>query len=412
MLLAYLHIMSTEPALPRPLTPADGTQAGRDPVHLAIRLHYRARTAAYLNMAALPLLVIVEQAYRPELAAVALWCLLFPHLARFLAPRLGNDRATEHRIMQLDSAHAALVSGLCGFALFPTAVMTLAMLMNALINGGARFGIAQLPYIAVGGLLGAVLGDFSFQWQATLAASIVSVIGLCCYVALVGLNAHAVQLRLRRTRSQLVEKSRQLEEASLTDPLTRARNRRYIASKLAMTERALREPLAFALIDIDHFKRINDQHGHAAGDAVLRELAERLAVLSPAPADVVRWGGEEFLVVAHGVDPARLDALGEAIRQGVIARPFALPDGGSLAVTVSIGLAPYPFGPRLDRLDWTRVIDLADRALYEAKRGGRNTWVLVLPAAREAEPREADVEGLPLQEAERLGRIQLRRAHD
>lgn len=373
-------------------------------------MHYRARTAAYLNMAALPLLVIVEQGYRLELAAVAIWCLLFPHLARFLAPRLGNNRATEHRVMQLDSAHAALVSGLCGFALFPTAVMTLAMVMNALINGGARFGVAQLPFIAIGGLLGAALGDFTFQWQASLAASIVSVIGLCCYVALVGLNAHAVQLRLRRTRSQLVEKSRELEEASLTDPLTRARNRRYIASKLAMTERALREPLAFALIDIDHFKRINDRHGHAAGDAVLRELAERLASVWPAPADVVRWGGEEFLIVAHSVEAARLDALGEAIRRCVTLHPFTLPDGTKLTVTVSTGLAPYPFGPRLDTLDWTRVIDLADRALYEAKRGGRDTWVLVLPALHEDDPGEGPLESLALGDAERQGKIRLLRA--
>lgn len=371
-------------------------------VHPAIRMHYRARTAAYLNMAALPLWWIVEDGFRTPLLLVALWCLTFPHLARLLAPRLGNDRATEHRVMQLDSANAALVSGACGFALFPTAVMVLAMMMNALINGGARFGLAQLPFLAGGALAGAAIGGFAFGWQASLGASVISAIGLVSYVVLVGLNAHAMQLRLRRTRSELVDKSRQLEEASLTDPLTRVRNRRYIAARLAETERALREPLAFALIDVDHFKRINDRHGHAAGDAVLKELALRLARGWPAPHDVVRWGGEEFLVVAHGVDAARLPRLAEEIRALVAVQRFEIPAGDPIKVSVSIGLAPYPFGPRLDHVDWTRVIDLADRGLYEAKRSGRNTWVAIVPGP------SGDAAGLadqPLAEAERLGLV-------
>lgn len=374
----------------------------RPAVHPAIRLHYRARIAAYVNMAALPLWWMVEGGFRAELLLVALWCLTFPHLARGLAPRLGNDRATEHRVMQLDSANAALVSGACGFALFPTAVMVLAMLMNALINGGARFGLAQLPFLAVGALAGAAVGGFAFAWQASLGASVISAIGLVSYVLLVGLNAHAMQVRLRRTKSELVDKSRQLEEASLTDPLTRVRNRRWIAARLAETERTLREPLAFALIDVDHFKRINDRHGHAAGDAVLRELALRLARAWPAPHDVVRWGGEEFLVVAHGIDAARLPRLAEEIRALVAVQPFPIPGGESLRASVSIGLAPYPFGPRLDRADWTRVIDLADRGLYEAKRGGRNTWVAITPGPGADEAALAD---RPLAEAESLGLV-------
>lgn len=391
------------PTVANALAPSalDGTGA-RPRVHPAIRMHYRARTAAYLNMAALPLMRIVEEGFRVEWLLVALWCLAFPHLARVLAPRLGNDRATEHRVMRLDSANAALVAGACGFALFPSAVMVLAMMMNALINGGARFGLSQLPFLAAGALAGAVLGEFAFDWRSSFGASVIATIGLVSYVVLVGLNAHAMQVRLKRTKSELVDKSRQLEEASLTDPLTRVRNRRYIAARLAETERALREPLAFALIDVDHFKRINDQHGHAAGDAVLRELALRLSQAWPAPHDVVRWGGEEFLVVAHGVDADRLPRLAEEIRALVAAKRFQVAGGEPLGVSVSIGLAPYPFGPRLDQLDWTRVIDLADRGLYEAKRGGRDTWVAIAPGPAAEASALAD---RSLAEAERLGLI-------
>lgn len=371
-------------------------------------MHYPARTAAYLNMAALPILLLVEQGWRPVWALVAAWCLLFPHLARWLSPRWGNDRATEHRVMQLDSAQAALVAGLCGFMVFPSAVMLAAMLMNALMNGGLRFGLAQLPAMLLGGAVGLALTGFEFQWQSTPGATVIAVIGLASYVLLVGLNTHVTAMRLKRTRRELLEKSRALEEASLTDPLTRARNRRYISAKLGEAERAVREPLAFVLIDIDHFKRINDQHGHAAGDAVLRELAARLTLHWPAPHDLVRWGGEEFLLVVHGTEAEQLPDLGEAVREQVAARAFRLPGGDALPLTVSIGLAPYPFGPRLDQLDWSRVIDLADRALYAAKHDGRNTWVTVLPSTR-VESAPMSLEGLGLAEAKQAGHLRVRR---
>lgn len=393
--------MSAEPVLPSVDAPLAGASAST-PVHPAIRMHYGARNAAYLNMAGLLVAFMVEHGVRVEHVAVAIWCIAFPHLARWLAPRLGNDRATEHRVMQVDSVNAALVSAVCGFALFPTAVMSLAMLMNALINGGARFGLAQVPFLGVGALLGAALGGFFFDWQASLAVSVISTIGFVTYAVLVGLNAHKMHLRLRRTRSELVDKSRQLEEASLTDPLTRVRNRRYIASRLAETERVLREPLAFALIDVDHFKRINDQFGHAGGDAVLRELALRLAKAWPVPHDVVRWGGEEFLVVAHGIDAAGLPRMAEEIRTLVATQCFEIPGGEALQVSVSIGLAPYPFGGQLGRLDWTRVIDLADRGLYEAKRNGRNTWVAITPGPG-LDGR--DLAGCSLAEAEQQGLV-------
>jgi diguanylate cyclase (GGDEF)-like protein len=393
--------MSTPPVRPVEAAPVVAG-AGAPAVHPAIRMHYGARNVAYLNMAALILADMLQRGPSAVATGAAVWCLCFPHLARFLAPRFGNNRETEHRVMQLDSANAALVAGVCGFALFPTAVMVLAMLMNALINGGARFGLGQLPFFAAGAMVGATLGGFVFDWQAGLAVSVISTVGFVCYAVLVGLNAHAMHVRLRQTRSELVDKSRQLEEASLTDPLTRVRNRRYITARLGETERALRAPLAFALIDVDHFKRINDQHGHAAGDAVLRELAGRLATAWPAPHDVVRWGGEEFLIVAHGVDPSRLPQLAEQIRHQVVARPFALPGGPSIAASVSIGLAPYPFGPRLDQLDWNRVVDLADRALYEAKRDGRDTWVALAPGPALQGDR---IGVLPLAEAEQAGLV-------
>jgi diguanylate cyclase (GGDEF)-like protein len=120
------------------------------------------------------------------------------------------------------------------------------------------------------------------------------------------------------------------------------------------------------------------------------------------PHDVVRWGGEEFLIVAHGIDAAGLPRMAEEIRTLVAAQCFEIPGGEVLPVSVSIGLAPYPFGGHLGRLDWTRVIDLADRGLYEAKRNGRNTWVAISPGPGLD---DRDLAGCSLAEAEQQGLV-------
>jgi len=192
------------------------------------------------------------------------------------------------------------------------------------------------------------------------------------------------QLVARRT-SELAEKNRQLEaayatieEASLTDPLTGLRNRRFLEQTIdADLELAARGhgDLIVLMIDLDHFKSVNDTHGHAAGDAVLIQLAQLLMRTFRSSDHVVRWGGEEFLVVIRFVDRAHAAELAEKIRHAVASHPFTLPDGTILPRTCSIGVAvwPPPAGEP-HALTWERVIDRADDALYAAKRGGRNAW--------------------------------------
>jgi diguanylate cyclase (GGDEF)-like protein len=138
---------------------------------------------------------------------------------------------------------------------------------------------------------------------------------------------------------------------------------------------------AFLLVDIDHFKQVNDQYGHSAGDAVLVQMAERLRQVCRDGDHVVRWGGEEFLIVAR--DGACQHAVGQAerVRQAVAGRPFVLPDGQLLARTCSIGFACFPLASaHPEAVEWSTVVDIADGALYEAKRTGRNAWVGVLSA--------------------------------
>ena len=158
----------------------------------------------------------------------------------------------------------------------------------------------------------------------------------------------------------------QLETSSVRDHLTGVFNRRYATMRLdeeiSRTQRT-NEPLSFAFIDVDHFKRINDTHGHPAGDAVLRSVAQLLLNQSRAYTVVARYGGDEFAIVLPST--AKAGAVGYAERMMRIVRSYPFPTG---PVTLSIGAATLP-GDADNRDD---LIAAADRALYRAKQEGRN----------------------------------------
>jgi two-component system, cell cycle response regulator len=184
-----------------------------------------------------------------------------------------------------------------------------------------------------------------------------------------------VHLRLRQLRSELREKNQQLERLSVTDALTGLRNRRFAEWFLGgELERSRRHgnPLSVLLVDLDHFKRVNDTHGHAAGDEALRHVAGLLAQQVRKTDVCARWGGEEFLM---GLAQVPLDgalALAERQRVAVEASPLVLASGVRVAITVSIGVA----GVAATERSHHDLVAAADRALYEAKGGGRNRVVL------------------------------------
>lgn len=203
----------------------------------------------------------------------------------------------------------------------------------------------------------------------------------------------AIALDNTRAYDELQRARTRLEEASLTDPLTGLRNRRHlqqhIDADVALALRAHQQghtdhaDLIFLLVDIDHFKQVNDRHGHAAGDAVLIEMRERLVPLFRTTDHLVRWGGEEFLIVARATHRSRMPELAERICAAVRGKPFLLPDGTALPRTCSIGAACLPFDPQWPRTQrWQDVLELADTALYAVKNAGRDGWAaLVAPEA-------------------------------
>ncbi|MCU1245450.1 MAG: two-component system sensor histidine kinase/response regulator, hybrid (one-component system), partial [Acidobacteria bacterium] len=174
---------------------------------------------------------------------------------------------------------------------------------------------------------------------------------------------------------------------------TGLRNRRFLEQTIgADLELAARGhgDLIVLMIDLDHFKSVNDTYGHAAGDAVLAELARLLPSIFRSSDAIIRWGGEEFLVVGRFVDRTRAGELAEKLRHAVASHRFQLPDGTVLHKTCSIGFAAWPFSPAHPHaLDWERVVDLADGALYAAKHNGRNGWAGVVLAPGQPDPLRA-----------------------
>ncbi len=190
-----------------------------------------------------------------------------------------------------------------------------------------------------------------------------------------------LKVRLRAGR-RIVELHESLRIQATCDALTGIWNRRMILESLARdSARAAREGTSIGVImaDLDHFKRLNDTHGHLAGDAALREASRRMGLALRPYDSLGRYGGEEFLIVLPGCDLPGALAAAERVRHAIAETPVVLPTG-TIPITVSLGMATGR-GPHLDADGLIRV---ADEALYRAKRGGRNRVAVAVHSEMDA----------------------------
>ena len=264
------------------------------------------------------------------------------------------------------------------------------------IRGTPPIDWLGVPLVASGGLIGILAVETYSQAVRYTAKD----------KALLEYVSRQVASAIERTRSaqELARAYAALREQSLTDPLTGLRNRRFldvcIPDDIAQMNRLQRSVLAenldrvrvnihvlFVIVDLDFFKAVNDGHGHAAGDRVLRQISAILRTAVRETDTLVRWGGEEFLVVARNTARADAQTLPERIRSAVAAHPFDIGEASPLHCTCSIGFCLFPMvALETDRLAWEQSIDLADQCLFAAKRNGRNAWVGVAPDPREFVP--------------------------
>jgi diguanylate cyclase (GGDEF)-like protein len=210
-------------------------------------------------------------------------------------------------------------------------------------------------------------------------------------------NIHRTNRRLEtsvRMRTQdLEEANKKLEELTLSDALTKLGNRRLlektIVSDTYAVDRAYENwrksgskipltnnDLIFTMIDIDHFKDINDVYGHAAGDKILIQVALTLQELARKTDYIIRWGGEEFVIVSKYTDRAEASVLANRFLEAVAATTFSVGDNMTLSLTCSLGYACYPLNKEhLQHYSWEAMINVADYGLYTAKKSGRNCWL-------------------------------------
>ena len=204
----------------------------------------------------------------------------------------------------------------------------------------------------------------------------------------------------RRTReieernAELQHAIQRLEEASLTDSLTGLHNRRFLMSEIgkeiALIDRYYGDPKANAapdetiprpdfvlmMVDLDGLKPVNDTYGHAAGDCVLLQMRDVLEKACRRSDTMLRWGGDEFVVIGRFANRAIAETLAERILTMVREHRFDLGEGRIVNLTCCIGFAFYPFiATAPNSVSWEQVVTIADRALYVAKASGRDAWV-------------------------------------
>nr|WP_315253608.1 diguanylate cyclase [uncultured Duganella sp.] len=180
--------------------------------------------------------------------------------------------------------------------------------------------------------------------------------------------------KVRNTNAQLEVKNLELKAQSTLDPLTSLYNRRHFQDFMRCLNTQQRQDDivgALFLLDVDHFKHINDNYGHAAGDAVLKMIAENLRIALRETDMIVRWGGEEFLAFLPAIQRHGVDEIARRILNGISSQSLKYGEH-QITVNVSVGFSPFPLAPGNEPLPWERAVNLVDMALYLAKAHGRN----------------------------------------
>lgn len=360
-------------------------------VHWMVRLNRVNRIGSYLMLFAI--LGAHMRTLTPAYGAYA-WALLvlqfmvYPHVAYWRACRTRDPRQAELHNLTLDSLLFGIWAAALGFPVWITFTLFITTTINHALYRDPWAMTHSVAALAVGSLLAIAIGGLHFSPATDWPATVLCIIGLTLYLVIVANVAYTRNHQLHRMRKQLqldeqaLQKQldeintlqQQLSDQANRDALTGLYNRRYLDSTLERElARCQREglPLSLMLIDLDHFKRINDTYGHQAGDEVLKQLADMLNAQARSADVVCRFGGEEFLLLLPNMPQAVALARAEQWRSAFAATTIAF---GEFRIqgTLSIGLSCYPGHGTSPQA----LIRSADRALYRAKTEGRNRVVV------------------------------------
>ena len=325
------------------------------------RLTYPFRVLG-MGLAALPIGVVLHdlQAGWPAWTWLALTCGLWPHLAFLLARHRADPYAAESRNFLIDSVFAGSWVPMMHFNLLPTAVLVTVVTADKVNSGIPGLWLRALPAMLLATLVVGMATGFEVDLTSRTAVI------LAC-LPIMAIHTLAVSANIYRLMRRVQAQNKQLEEMNRRDGLTGVDSRSHWedqARRLLQRHHDQGMPASLLLLDIDHFKSINDRHGHGVGDDVLRALAQRMRDALPADGIRGRLGGDEF-VVALALPPEQALVHAEHLRAAVQSLEF--PDQPGLEISISVGLAAPP--PSGNLRAW---LEAADAALYRAKHGGRN----------------------------------------
>lgn len=296
--------------------------------------------------------------------ALVIYSFLWPHLAYFWAANIRDSFETGQRQMLFDSFCGGLWAAAMGFNIVPTVVVLTMLSMNNMASGGMRLFLTGLMVkILSAGLWVLVLG-----WQPNIESNTMVILASLPFLIIHPLAVGAMTYQFA---SRLYTQKNQLKQLSRTDGLTGIYNRRYWQSRaIEEFDRCHRtqHEAVMIMMDIDHFKKINDTYGHAVGDDVIRGVSEILCKQLRNIDLSGRYGGEEFSVVLPDTTIQSSRAVAERLLKAV--ENEVIGQSTPVQCTVSIGMAAYH--PSMHTLeDW---ISSADQALYDAKNRGRNQY--------------------------------------
>ncbi|MDD2845202.1 MAG: diguanylate cyclase [Rhodoferax sp.] len=360
--------------------------------HWIVPTHYRVRAVSFAYAFLFCALHLWDGAYSfGYWAFSALQFLLYPHLAYWRAVSAPDTQKAELQNLLLDNVFLGGWSAALGFPLWITFTLFITSAINCAISLGRAGLIKSIAIFAGGSLLGMVIYGLPVPGTDNPLVTFLCVPGVSVYLMSIGHIAFKRTLSLRKVREKLKQSEAdlqrsndvlhhqlgeiqtlqaQLQEHANRDPLTGLYNRRYLQTTL---ERELARchrdglPLSLMIVDIDHFKSINDKFGHNAGDEVLRQLGFVLNEGARQEDVPCRYGGEEFVVLFPNMSTEialkRGEQLRAAFEQTVVASAH-----GNVNTTISMGVATFPMhGASMDELT-----HCADLALYAVKRNGRN----------------------------------------
>ena len=367
--------------------------------HWVVRTNYQNRASSFLMLFSIVGAHMAAHGFGLPAWGLAIFLfLVYPHLAYWRAKRAVSPRSLEFNNLLLDSFFFGICAAALGFPVWIAFTLLIGTTITHVLYLGIPSVFKSIAAIALGAGATILLAGVRLSPETNVPTTLLCIIGLVLYLLSLANVAHSRASKLQESRQKLhlsesilnetnaalqarlaqIEALQvQLSEQANRDALTGLYNRRYLEVAMARELQRCRQeghPLSLILMDVDFFKRVNDQHGHAAGDEVLKELARLLKKNSRAVDVACRIGGEEFLVLLPTMPLETARDKAEQYRLA-FAATTVMQGGVPIQATLSLGVATCPG----DGQTQDELVHSADQALYQAKSAGRNRTVLFRP---------------------------------